>query len=133
MYYMNIRDLKKILIVDDEDELRQVVREVLEMNDYAVDEASNGDSAIAKLGSAFYHVVLLDINLPGHSGYEVLRFAKRKSPQTKVIMLTGVVGLDAAIRSASSGADDYVAKPFDVQYLLQSIRTVLTNHQAIRE
>jgi len=104
---------------------------VLELNGYAVDEASTTDGAFGKMNGSSYDLVLLDINLSPGSGFEVLTFIKEKAPQTKVIMLTGVVGLGQAIRSARSGADEYLTKPFDVEYLLHSIKTLLAEQESL--
>jgi DNA-binding response OmpR family regulator len=117
--------VRKILLVDDEDDLRQLMREVLEMNGYSVDDAGTYEEALEKIGTGRYDLVLLDINLAERSGFEVLSRVKQDAPETKVVMLTGRTGVDAAIRSARSGADDYLAKPISVEYLLNSMHSLL--------
>lgn len=114
-----------ILFVDDDDELREIVRTQLEDEGYEVDEAVDGLMAMQKLQQRPYDLVLLDITMPLKSGMDVLSFVKERSMKCHVIMLTGVVGLSMAIDSLSLGADDYITKPYNMDYLLSSIKRVL--------
>jgi DNA-binding response OmpR family regulator len=118
-------DQKRILYVDDDAPLREIVRDQLAANGYAVDEAEDGTEAIAKLEKGQYDVMLLDINMPNKSGIDVLKFLKDHSLKCKVIMLTGRVGFAVATESLKLGADDYITKPFNLEYLLFSIKRVL--------
>jgi DNA-binding response OmpR family regulator len=114
-----------ILLVDDDTELRGFVREVLLGRGYAVTEAFDFDSAVLQLQSREFHLILLDITLPGKSGLEVLEFIQRKQLACAVIMVTGTSGLDLAIRSMALGARDYITKPCTPNYLIQSIEHAL--------
>jgi DNA-binding response OmpR family regulator len=118
-------DQKKIIYVDDDTALRDIVRDQLIANGYHVDEAEDGTEAIEKLERNHYDVMLLDINMPNKSGLDVLKFLKDHSLKCKVIMLTGRVGFGVATESLKLGADDYITKPFNLDYLLFSIKRVL--------
>ena len=116
---------EKILFVDDDPELRSIVRDQLISLGYDIDEAEDGIVAMGKIQSHSYDLLLLDITMPGKSGLEVLKFVKEHSPECRVIMLTGVVGLSVAIESLKLGADDYITKPYKMDYLMNSIKKVL--------
>lgn len=115
-----------ILLAEDDEDLRTIVRDLLKKSGYAVDEATDGNDALQMLGSDTYDLLLLDINMPGKSGVEVLQYIKQNKLACRVIMLTGTVGLNAAIDSLKLGASDYITKPFNVNYLLASVKRVLS-------
>ena len=114
-----------ILFVDDDADLREIVTDQLSASGYDVDVADDGEMAINKLQQRDYSVVLLDITMPHKNGMEVLRFTKDHSMGCRVIMLTGMVGLSVAIESIKLGAADYITKPYNMEYLLTSIRRAL--------
>ncbi len=114
-----------ILFVDDDAELRLIVKEQLGLAGFAIDEAEDGLVAIEKLKHSQYDLLLLDITMPGKSGLDVLTFVKQNSPECRVIILTGVVGLSVAIESLRLGADDYITKPYNMDYLVASIKRIL--------
>jgi DNA-binding NtrC family response regulator len=114
-----------ILFVDDDPDLREIVTDQLSASGYEVDSAEDGEVAIDKLQQKKYEVVLLDITMPNKNGMDVLQFAKDNSLGCKVIMLTGMVGLSIAIESIKLGASDYITKPYNMDYLLSSIRRAL--------
>jgi DNA-binding response OmpR family regulator len=116
----------KILVVDDDPDLRDVVRnEVMGSSGFAVHEAPDCATAIRMLQRDRFDLVLLDITLPDKSGLEVLKHINEQRLATKVIVVTGTVGLEQAILSTSLGAQDYITKPFTLNYLLRSINHVL--------
>ncbi len=119
------KEQNQILFVDDDTELRGIVKEQLTAAGFMLDEAVDGEMAIEKLGKQDYDLVLLDITMPGATGMEVLKFIKRKSLKCRVIMLTGMVGLSTAIDSVKLGADDYITKPYNMDYLISSIKRSL--------
>ena len=92
---------------------------------YVCAEARDGNEAITKLGAETYDLVLLDINMPNKSGIDVLKFLQEKTSKSRVIMLTGRVGFSIATESLKLGADEYITKPFSLDYLLGSIQRVL--------
>jgi DNA-binding NtrC family response regulator len=115
-----------ILVVDDEDSLRNVLSNELSNEGYEVRSASDGDEAISELQKASYDLILLDIKMPRMNGFEVLKFIKENHPKTKVVMLTGFADLKNAIESKKLGADDFVSKPYDLVDLLTTIERVMT-------
>ncbi len=116
----------KILVVDDEDALRTALNDELTSKGYNVSTASDGEEAISGLQKETFDLVVLDINMPRMNGFEVLKFVKEKYPETKVVMLTGITDLKNAIESKKLGAEDFVAKPYDLVNLLTTIKRVLS-------
>lgn len=116
-----------ILVVDDEDALRNVLSSELQSEGYSVASAADGDEAIAIVQQNTFDLVLLDIKMPRVDGFEVLRFIKERYPSTKVIMLTGFADLKNAIESKKLGAEDFVSKPYDLVDLLTTIERVLSS------
>jgi DNA-binding NtrC family response regulator len=115
----------RILVVDDEEALRAVLSTELESEGYVVKSAGDGEEAIRILQGESFHLILLDIKMPNVDGFEVLKFVKQQSPQTKVIMLTGFADLKNAIESKKLGAEDFVSKPYDLVDLLTTVERVL--------
>lgn len=114
----------RILIVDDEPELLVILREFLG-GEFELEEAATGSEALEMLARGAFALVLTDINLPGADGIAVLRAAKAADPETEVIMLTGNASTMTAIEALRDGAYDYLAKPFDLLELDQSLRRAL--------
>ncbi len=114
-----------ILVVDDEDELRTLVRYELEQRGYQVSEAESGETALEILKSMRPRIVILDIRMPGISGLEVLETIRKDNLADKVIMLTGVDELKIARDSLDLGANDFLTKPYDIRTLLACIDRVL--------
>lgn len=118
-------NMRSILFVDDDAELRQLVSTQLGEAGYLVEESGDGSDAIRKLQNSVFDVVLLDIMLPGVSGIDVLKFMRDHDLPSRIIMITGLTGLSFAVRSITLGADDYITKPYTMEYLLSSIRRVI--------
>jgi DNA-binding response OmpR family regulator len=118
-------DKTKILIVDDEETLRLLLRHELEQRGFDIDEAESGEIAIEKLQENHFNVVLLDIRMPGMDGMEVLRNVRQNNLADKVIMLTGVDEMKIARDSLTLGANDFLTKPYDIKTLLACINRVL--------
>ena len=116
----------RILLVDDDDDLRSVLQTLLELKGYSVVGAADCNSAIQLLRDGNFDLVLLDIALPDRNGFGVLEFVKEHCVHSKVIMMTGTVGLENAVRSATLGVMDYITKPFSPHYLLRSIQNALS-------
>lgn len=115
----------RILYVDDDADLRTIVKDQLTGIGYTLDEAEDGAVAIEMLEKGNYDLMLLDINMPVKSGIDVLKFIKDKGLKCKVIMLTGRVGFSVATETLRLGADDYITKPFNIEYLQFSIKRVM--------
>jgi two-component system response regulator MprA len=115
----------KILIADDEEALRELLREQLSTQGYTIDEAGDGVEAVEKLEKETYDLAILDINMPRKTGLDVLRYIREHQLPMKVIMLTGRLGFSVGSESMMLGADEYITKPFDLEYLEMSIKKVL--------
>jgi two-component system, OmpR family, KDP operon response regulator KdpE len=113
-----------ILIVDDEPQIRRVMRTTLSSQGYSVLEAPNGDQALEAIRSERVDLILLDVNMPGRSGLEVCREI-RSSSDVPIIMLTVRNTERDKVQALDAGADDYVVKPFGVEELLARIRAAL--------
>ncbi len=111
----------KILIVDDDDTLRESMVSILESEGYILEVARSGREAEEKIKNNIYNLVLLDIMLPDTNGIELLSKINEYSPRMKKIMLTGFPDTDSAIKSVNSKADAYLVKPFDPEKLLEII------------
>jgi two-component system phosphate regulon response regulator PhoB len=118
---------KRVLIVDDEPAIREMIRVALEISDFECMEAANAQEAHAQIIDHKPDLVLLDWMLPGTSGVELLRRLKREelTKNVPVIMLTAKGELDNKIQGLDVGADDYVTKPFAPRELMARIKAVL--------
>ena len=116
----------KILVVDDEDEVRAGLREFLEGMDYAICEAADGAEALAKTFTEKPHMILLDLRLPKVDGYQVCQTLKGNliTSGIPIIMLTALNATPNKIKGIEFGADDYVDKPFDLDELAARIKMV---------
>lgn len=114
-----------ILVVDDDQELRENIREILDEAGFAVTVAVNGEEALACLERQAFAVVLLDLIMPGKGGMETLALIRQRHLHTRVIMLTAFATVENAVEAMRRGADDYLAKPFRVGELLTTVRRVL--------
>ena len=119
--------MSKILIVEDEDAIRRVLRKVLseENPKSIIDEAIDGVDAVAKIKATAYNLVICDIKMPKKDGIEVLNFIKKFSEETNVIMISGHGDLKTAVQAMRIGAFDYIEKPPDLNNLLTSVRGAL--------
>jgi DNA-binding NtrC family response regulator len=111
------RAAPRVLVVDDEDEFRDVLVEYLGGKGFEVREASSGEDAVERVAEFDPHIVLLDLTMAGMGGLAALREIKTVAPRTCVIMVTGLHDLDAARGALAHGAADYVTKPFPLRYL----------------
>ena len=114
----------RVLVVDDDPQIRRVMRTTLEVKGYEIDEAGSGEQALELARSAKYELILLDINLPGKTGVETCREIRTHSI-APVIMLTVRDASEDKIEALDAGACDYVTKPFAMGELLARIRAVL--------
>jgi DNA-binding response OmpR family regulator len=114
----------RILIVDDDPQIRRVLKVTLTGQGYEVDDAKSGDSALEKIRDRRFDLVLLDMNMPGMGGLETCR-AIREQSETGIIMLTVRDNESDAVAALDAGADDYVTKPFKPSELSARIRAAL--------
>jgi len=118
-------DGAKILIVDDEETLRTLVKYELENQGFDIHDVATGEAALEYLAKNRADVVILDIKMPEMGGLEVLQKIKQEDLARKVIMLTGVGELKIARESLELGASDFMSKPFEMSNLLACINRVL--------
>jgi DNA-binding response OmpR family regulator len=114
-----------ILYVDDEDALRVLVPNQLNMEGFLVDTADDGDTAVEMVGKKKYDLILLDIRMPRMNGIEVLRHLREHKTPARVIMLTAVDDLTVAMEAVKNGASDYLTKPYDINTLVACINRVV--------
>ncbi len=114
----------RILLVDDEPQIRRALRSTLSALGFVVADASTGEAALEKLRAEKFDLVLLDINMPGLSGLETCRAIRARS-EIGILMLTVRDRQEDKIEALDSGADGYITKPFDVNELLARIRATL--------
>lgn len=114
-----------ILIVDDERDIRQLLREMLTLEGHEVAEATNGAEALTRLRDASFDLVLTDVRMPNLSGVELLRRVREVSPSTEVVVATAYAELDTAIECMRAGAFDLLRKPFNLQELFSCVSRAL--------
>ena len=115
----------KILLVEDEIDLNNIVTKYLKKNGYSVDSVFDGEEALDYLKSGEYDLVILDIMLPKINGFEVIKELRNKGNHTSVLMLTARDSADDKVKGLDLGADDYLVKPFDFNELLARMRAVV--------
>lgn len=114
-----------ILIIDDEQEIRESLEQLLSLEGYAATSAPTAGEGLKKLEDHFYDLALLDITLPDLNGLEVLKAIKRDSADTGVIMITAFDSSQLAFQASKEGAESYITKPWDNDKLLLEIRNTL--------
>ena len=119
----------KILIVEDDLSFQEILRKALEQERYVVEVAPDYRTAIFKISDYVYDCILLDINLPGGSGLDVLRQLKEMKREGNVIIISARDTVEDKIAGLELGADDYLAKPFHLAELQARIRTVLRRNR----
>jgi len=124
-----LQQQSKVLVVDDEPPLRKALRASLTAAGFAVEEARTGDEAVAVAKQHPFDLVLLDINMPGLSGFEACRRIRALAPRTGIVMATVRDAEDDKVRALESGADDYITKPFRLRELIARLRAVLRRTQ----
>lgn len=115
-----------ILIIDDEQEIRESLRELLNNEGYTTATASTAEEGLRKLDEGVFDVTLLDITLPDRNGLDLLRVIKRDNTDTAVIMITAFDSSQLAFQASKEGAESYVTKPWDNDKLLLEVRNALT-------
>lgn len=120
--------MKKVLIVDDEFEMRQLLRLYLQQENYLLDEAEDGREAYDKILKNDYDLMILDVMMPLMDGWETLRQV-RKSSDIPIIMLTAKGSIQDKVQGLSTGADDYLVKPFEEAELMARVQALLRRTQ----
>ena len=117
--------IMRVLVVEDDLDLINLLEEGLTMYGYAVDKASDGDQAIEMSYIENYDIVILDINLPKKDGFEVLDEIRKFNQEVNIIMLTARSDIDDRVKGLDFGANDYMVKPFDLKELDARMRALL--------
>jgi DNA-binding response OmpR family regulator len=115
----------RVLVVDDEDRLRQVLVRILRARNIETDAAADGSTAVALTVSGSYDLVILDLVMPGQDGFSALKEIMRRRPEQAVLVLSCLTDPESKMASLGLGADDYVAKPFHVGELVARVEARL--------
>lgn len=115
----------RILVVEDEKDLNNIITKHLKKNNFSVDSVFNGEEALEYLEYGTYDLIILDIMLPKVNGYEVIKKLRENKNETAVLMLTARDSIEDKIKGLDLGADDYLIKPFDFGELLARIRALV--------
>ncbi len=119
----------RILVIDDEEDIRETLDALLSLEGYAVDLAPNGTEGLHRLESREYDLVLLDLMMPDRSGMDVLRDIRERDRQIPVFMVTAFGSIDAAVEALKCGADDFIQKPWKNEQLLVEISQVIAKRR----
>lgn len=119
----------RILIIDDDENIRKVLKTILEDEGYIVDTADTAKKAIEQSEKAFYNLALIDVRLPDMEGIELLSKMRSTKPKMRKIIVTGYPTLQNAISAVNKGADAYIMKPFEVEKILQTIQEQLKKQE----
>jgi len=117
--------MTRILIIDDDSELRQTLSDILSEAGYSTDLAVSGSEALEKVVSEEYDIALLDMMMPGRDGIEVLIELRKVRPRTRVIMITAFATIENAVVAIKRGASDYISKPFKKKELISTVKRVI--------
>jgi len=115
----------RVLVVEDEEKVARFVRRALEEEHYAVDLASDGESALEQIEVVPYDLVILDLTLPQKGGFELLHLLRQQGNKVPVLILTARTAVSYRVKGLDLGADDYLVKPFAIEELLARVRALL--------
>jgi DNA-binding NtrC family response regulator len=122
-----------VLIIDDEESIRESLQTLLELEGYAVETAPAGEEGLERMGDRPFDLVLLDLALPGRDGLEILKEIHARDPQLPVMMITAYGTLENAVRAMQAGAVNFVQKPWDNEKLLADVRAAVARRQVEEE
>ena len=125
-----VKEMKPVLIVEDETIMRESLQDWLKEEGYEVDTAESGEEALQKIGEKEFCVAVLDLRLPGKDGLEVLREATEQNPKFKGVIMTAYPSVETAVEAMKIGAVSYIVKPFGPDALEKAIEEVLGPVQA---
>jgi len=127
------REMEPLLLVEDKNELRAMLRKALERAGYEVDEAPDGAAAIQKVRARRYLLVITDLKMPGASGLDVLRETKQADATIPVILLTAFGSVEEAVAAMKDGAYDFLQKPVDLDHLKLLVQRAAQQQELLRE
>ncbi|MFX0066896.1 MAG: sigma-54-dependent transcriptional regulator [Candidatus Hermodarchaeota archaeon] len=128
-----MKERTNILIIDDDSAIRDSCTQVFEKEGYTVKTAKDGMQGLKLFKNEFFHVVFLDLKLPGLPGMEILSKIKQETPETPVIIITGYASIDSAVEAMKRGAFDYLAKPFSPEELRVITKKALGSRKILLE
>lgn len=123
----------RILVIDDEADIRESLETLLDMEGYSVDLASNATEGLRTLESHAYDLILLDLMMPDRSGMDVLKDIRERDSETPVVLITAFGSVEVAVEALKSGANDYFSKPWDNEKLLLEIGRMIAARRLERE
>ncbi|MBZ0269132.1 response regulator [bacterium] len=123
----------KILVIDDEENIRATLEEFLTLTGYRVTTAANGAEGLDRLGAASFDLVLSDLKMPGVDGIAVIEWVKETQPDLPVVVMTGFATVDSTIRALRLGAEDYLLKPFSLDEIERTIESCLEKRRLREE
>ncbi len=123
----------KILLVEDEENLATSLEFNLELEGYEITRAADGEIALDFISGSDYDLIILDIMLPYHDGFEIAEVVRKKSPRLPILMLTARTAAKDRIRGLESGADDYLTKPFHLKELMLRVKGMLKRKEWYQE
>ncbi|MHC4472666.1 MAG: response regulator, partial [Planctomycetota bacterium] len=128
-----MQETPRLLVVDDEHAIAELLARHLERENYRVYTAFDGDEALEALEKARFDLVITDIRMPGRDGLSLLEVAKSKDEVLPVIVLTSVTSVDTAVMAMRMGAEDYIVKPFNLEALTISVERALEKRGLVIE
>jgi DNA-binding response OmpR family regulator len=123
----------RILVVDDDESIRNTMKTILEDEGYVVDLAASGREAIEKTDKTTYNIALLDIRLPDIEGVQLLKLMRATVPRMRKVMVTGYPSMQNAIVALNKNADAYIVKPINVEKLLNVVKEQLQSQDSERQ
>jgi len=124
-----LSEASRILVIDDDENIRNVLATLLKREGYEADTAKDGKEAIAKSSEAFYNMALIDIRLPDMEGTKLLSLMPTTTPRMMKVIVTGFPAIENAIEAISSGVDAYLTKPVSTEKLLTTVKKLLDKQQ----
>ena len=128
-FVVKTEHMESLLLVEDKNELRAMLRKALERAGYSVDEAPDGTAAIQKMRARRYLLVITDLKLPGASGLDVLRASKSADATIPVLLLTAFGSVEEAVTAMKEGAFDFLQKPVDLDHLKLLVQRATRNRK----
>jgi DNA-binding NtrC family response regulator len=132
-FMVETREMEPLLLVEDKNELRAMLRKALERAGHTVDEAADGTAAIPKVRARRYLLVITDLKMPGASGLDVLRATKQADATIPVILLTAFGSVEEAVTAMKEGAFDFLQKPVDLDHLKLLVQRAARQQELLRE
>src|SRR6185503_15452258 len=125
--------MEKILIVDDEPSMRDLLNILLSRAGYLVTTVEDGEDAVAQIGKEIFDLVITDLKMPKLSGLDVLKAVRKACPETVVLVVTAFASTDTAVEAMKCGAYDYITKPFQIDEVQLIVRNALERRRLAAE